>query len=159
MEKQRVKLIHKLKNSSFGNTSLTSTMVCRTRTNCNDLYNVLGDFCHKSGFVAVSPKNHDDVIKWKHFPRYWTFVRGIHRSPVNSPHKDQWRGALMFTLICARINGWVNNRMAGDLRRYRAHYDITVMSWQCDGCLTPSVQDEALFSFSPTPWASFSNMV
>ena len=34
----------------------------------------------------VSAK-HDDVIKWKHFPRYWTFVRGIHRSPVNSPHK------------------------------------------------------------------------
>ena len=30
---------------------------------------------------------HDDVIKWKHFPRYWPFVRGIHRWPVNSPHK------------------------------------------------------------------------
>ena len=40
---------------------------------------------------------HDDVIKWKHFPRYWPFVRGIHRSPVNSPHKDQWRGAVMFS--------------------------------------------------------------
>ena len=70
---------------------------------------------------------HDDVIKWKHFPRYWPFVRGIHRSPVNSPHKGQWRGALMFTLISARINGWVNNREAGDLRRYRAHYDVIVM--------------------------------
>ena len=32
---------------------------------------------------------HDDVIKWKHFPRYWPFVRGMHRSPVNSPHKGQ----------------------------------------------------------------------
>ena len=32
---------------------------------------------------------HDDVIKWKHFPRYWPFVRRIHRSPVNSPHKGQ----------------------------------------------------------------------
>ena len=71
---------------------------------------------------------HDDVIKWKHFPRYWPFVRGIHRSPVNSPHKGQWRGALMFTLICARTNGWVNNREAGDLRRYRAHYDVIVMA-------------------------------
>ena len=70
---------------------------------------------------------HDDVIKWKHFPRYWPFVRGIHRSPVNSPHKGQWRGALMFTLICARINGWVNNGEAGDLRRNRAHYDVIVM--------------------------------
>ena len=51
---------------------------------------------------------HDDVIKWKHFPRYWPFVRGIHRSPVNSPHKGQWRGALIFSLICAWINGWIN---------------------------------------------------
>ena len=73
------------------------------------------------------PCNHDDVIKWKHFPRHWPFVRGIHRSPVNSPHKGQWRGALMFTLICARINGWVNTREAGDLRRYRAHCDVIVM--------------------------------
>ena len=71
--------------------------------------------------------NHDDVIKWRHFPRYWPFVRGIHRSPVNSPHKGQWCGALMFTLICARINGWENNREAGDLRRYRTHYDVIVM--------------------------------
>ena len=39
---------------------------------------------------------HDDVIKWKHFPRYGPFVRGIYRSPVNSPHKGQWRGAFMF---------------------------------------------------------------
>ena len=71
---------------------------------------------------------HDDVIRWKYFPRYWPFVRGIHRSPVNSPHKGQWRGALMFSLICAWIDGWVNNRKASDLRRHRANYDITVMS-------------------------------
>ena len=48
-------------------------------------------------------------------------------SPVNSARKGQWRGALMFSLICVWINGWVNNREAGDLRRYRAHYDVTVM--------------------------------
>ena len=71
---------------------------------------------------------HDDVIKWKHFPRYWPFVRGIHRSPVNSPHQGQWRGALMFSLICAWINAWVNTREAGDLRRYGARYDVIVMS-------------------------------
>ena len=47
--------------------------------------------------------------------------------PVNSPHKGQWRGTLMFSLICTRINGWVNNRDAGDLRRRRAHYDVIVM--------------------------------
>ena len=48
------------------------------------------------GFTVV----HDDVIKWKHFPRYWPFLRGSHRSPMNFPHKGQWRRALMFSLIC-----------------------------------------------------------
>ena len=73
-------------------------------------------------------QDYDEVIKWKHFPCYWPFVRGIHRSLVNSPYKGQWRGALMFSLICARINDWVNNREAGDLRRRLAHYDVTVMT-------------------------------
>ena len=86
--------------------------------------------CTKFYFSSASgatPKMHDDVIKWKHFPCYWTFVPGIHRSPVNSPHKGQWRGALMFSFICVWINDWVNNRKVGDLRRYRVHYDLTVM--------------------------------
>ena len=77
--------------------------------------------------TTLSWAPHDDVIKWKHFPRYWPFVQGIHRSPVNSPHKGQWRGALKFSLICAWINAWANNREAGDLRRYRDHYGVTVM--------------------------------
>ena len=47
---------------------------------------------------------HDHVIKWKHFPRYWPFVRVMHWSPVNSPHIE-----------------------AGDLRRHRADYDVTVL--------------------------------
>ena len=70
---------------------------------------------------------HDDIMKLKHFPRYWPFVRGIHRSPGNSPHKGQWRRAFIYFLICAWINGKVNNREAGDLRRYRDHYDVTVV--------------------------------
>ena len=70
---------------------------------------------------------HDDVIKWKHFPRYWPFVWVIHQSTVNYPHKGQWREALMFSLICAWLNGWVNNREAGDLRCHPAHYDVIVM--------------------------------
>ena len=45
---------------------------------------------------------HEDVIKWKHFPRYWLFVRGIHWSPVNSSHKGQWRGAFMFSSTPSR---------------------------------------------------------
>ena len=80
-------------------------------------------WCKVSGQFGI----YDNVIKWKHFPRYWPFVRGIHRSPVNSPHKGQWRGVLMFSLICVWINGWVNNREAGDLRHYGAHYDDIVM--------------------------------
>ena len=73
---------------------------------------------------------HDDVIKWKHFPRYWPVVRGIHRSPVNSWHKGQWCGALMISLICDWINNWVkNNREAGDLIRHHAHYDVIVMKY------------------------------
>ena len=52
---------------------------------------------------------------------------GKHRSPVDSPHKGQWRGALMFSLLCTWTNGWVNSRDAGDLRRHRAHDDFTVM--------------------------------
>ena len=46
---------------------------------------------------------HDDVIRWKYFPHYCPFVREIHRSPVNSPRKGQWRRALMSCLICSRI--------------------------------------------------------
>ena len=42
-----------------------------------------------------------DVIKWKHFPRYWPFEKGIQRSPVDSPHKGHWRRALVFSLIYA----------------------------------------------------------
>ena len=64
---------------------------------------------------------HDDVIKWKHFPRYWPFARGIHR-----------RGDLMFSLICAWINGRVNNRETVDLRRRGAHYDVIVMICNVD---------------------------
>ena len=44
-----------------------------------------------------------------------------------TPHKGQWRGALLFSLICVWINRWVSNHEAGDLRRYRSHYDVSVM--------------------------------
>ena len=70
---------------------------------------------------------HNNVIKWKHFPRYWPFVRGIYRSPLDSPHKGQRRGALKYSLIYAWTKGWSNIRDAGDLRPHRAHYDITIM--------------------------------
>ena len=98
---------------------------------------ILSDSCHIwwniNSEIEQLPRLqlHDDVTKWKHFRCYWPFVRGIHRSQVNSPHKSQWRRALIFCLIYAWINGWVNNREAGDLRRHRAHYDVIVM--RCSG--------------------------
>ena len=67
---------------------------------------------------------------WTHWGRVthkWVSRLDHHWSPVNSPHKGQWRGALMFSFICAWINGWVNNCEAGGLRRHRAHCDVTVM--------------------------------
>ena len=68
---------------------------------------------------------------WRHemetFSALLALCAGNSPVPVNSSHKGQWRGALMFFLICARINDWVNNRDAGDLRRYRGHYDVIVM--------------------------------
>ena len=71
------------------------------------------------------------------FRRYWTFMRGIHRSTGKFLHKCQWRGALVFSLICAWTNGWVNNRGAGDLRRHCAHYDVTLMN--NFHCLNPNI--------------------
>ena len=63
------------------------------------------------------------------------------------PHtKAQWRGALMFSFICAWINGWVNNRKAGDLRRQQAHYDVIVMGTMAStfsgGLIDRAVHDE-----------------
>ena len=70
---------------------------------------------------------HDDVIKWKLFPRYWPLCGEFTGLRCNSPHKGQWRGALIFSFMCVWINGWVNNRKAGDLRCCHAHYDVSVM--------------------------------
>ena len=99
---------------------------------------------------------HDDVIKWKHFLRDWPFVRGIHRPPVNSTHKGLWHGALMFSLICVWINDWVNNRETGDLRCYRAHYDLIVMFLQewfapIDGLVQERRNSSASAYFSHQP--------
>ena len=78
-----------------------------------------GSFNPQSKYCLI--KHDDDVIKWNQFPRYWPFV------PVNSPHKGQWRGALMFSLVFPSTNSWVNNRDADDLRRHDTHYDVIVM--------------------------------
>ena len=96
---------------------------------CHGVYDLVSysTAIHRESLVTWWWNLYDDVIKWNHFPRYWPFVRGIHRSPVNSPHKGQWRGALTFSLICPWTNGCINSRDAGDFRRHRTHYDVTVM--------------------------------
>ena len=106
---------------------------CNDRPPPTDQYSLMKITDERIWTEKASHSIHDEVIKWKHFPRYLPFVRGIHRSPVNSPHKGQWRGVLMFSLICAWINRWVNNSEAGDLRRHRGHYDVTVIYWRACG--------------------------
>ena len=112
----------------------TGSKVIRTHLNYKTINRARTDGMACSD-MSLGHFEHDDVIKWKYFPHNWPFVRGIHRSPVNSQHKGQWRGALRFSLICFWINDWVNNREAGDLRRYRAHYDVIVM----DGLYTADI--------------------
>ena len=101
---------------------------------------------------------HDEIIKWNNFLHYWPFVRGINWSPVNSPHKGQWRRALIFSLICAWINGWVNKREAGDLRCPWAHYYVTVIYkiltlWSHWGRDKMAAISQTIFS-SAFPWIS-----
>ena len=71
---------------------------------------------------------------WRHqmerFSALLVLCAGNSPGPVNSPHKGQWRRALMFSLICVYINGWVNNREAGDLRRHHGHYDVNLMPYR-----------------------------
>ena len=84
-------------------------------------------------YIALSISHGHSILQnkwWRHqmeiSPRCWSFVWGIQWSPMNSPHKGQWRGAFVFSLICAWTNRWVNNR-AGYLIRHCAHYDVTIM--------------------------------
>ena len=114
---------HILQGYFTGSWAITILSVKQSLMNmpfCGDLYETPLEW----GYWWVI---HDDLIKWKHFRHNWPFVRGIHHSPVYSPHKGQWRGALIFSFICFGMNDWVNNREAGDLRCYRAHYDVIVM--------------------------------
>ena len=80
---------------------------------------------------------HDSLITWwRHqmetFSALLAICAGNSPVTVNSLHKGQWRGALMFSLICAWMNGSVNSREADDLRRPRPHCDVTVMSCGLD---------------------------
>ena len=87
--------------------------------NIHQFMGILWIRCHAHGDYGLmwydagtlaTPNPHDKVIKWKHFPCYWAFVRGIHRSPVDFAHKGQWHRALIFFLIGASTNSWVTNK-------------------------------------------------
>ena len=95
-------------------------MVFRKPAPC--MYNVV--CCQQIGQPSISimmTSSNENIF------RVTGHLRGNHQSPLTSPHKGQWHGPLTFSLICVWINDWVNNREAGDLRRYRTHYDVTVM--------------------------------
>ena len=83
---------------------------------------------------------------WRHqmetFSALLAICAGNSPASGKSPHKGQWRGALMFSLICAWINGWGNNDEGGDLRRHRAHYDVIVMMRRFDACLVVSLKSD-----------------
>ena len=92
--------------------------------------------------MSLKASQHDDVIKWKYFSRYWPFARGIHRSPVYSPQKGQ----RCFLWSAHWIKGWANNRQAGNLRRHRAHYDVIVMLVRADNKENIETLTECLIS-------------
>ena len=77
--------------------------------------------------LSSNPFETDFTIWWRH--KMEAFFALL--SPVTGefPHKGQWRRALMFSLVSAWINSWVNNRDAGDLRRHGAHYRVAVVPW------------------------------
>ena len=93
------------------------------------------DIPHKTPWTSLLYDNFLQIQKpwawWRHQMETFSALLAIcaGNSPVAGefPHKGQWRGALMSSLICTWINGWVNNGDAGDLRRHRAHYDVPVM--------------------------------
>ena len=84
----------------------------------------------KTPLIGTNPESYQKTTWWRHQMETFSAQLALCEFPVNSPHKGQWRGALMFSFICVWINDWVNNREAGDLRRYSGHYDVIVMKWK-----------------------------
>ena len=62
-------------------------------------------------------------MTWKYFLHYWPLVWGIHRSQVDSHHRDQWCRALMFSVLLAWRTCWTNSQITCDL-------------WCCDTHIT-----------------------
>ena len=109
-----------------------------------------GNTCDQS-HISIYAIEH--ITRWRHQMETFSTLLAIcaGNSPVNSPHKAQWRGALMFSLICVWINGWANIREVGDLRRYRAQYDVIVVNEMGFFC-----QNTHNIQFISRPWCNHS---
>ena len=84
-----------------------------------------------SGRHTLPFLNHPDEKANFDFPHHVVALQRfnkINRPPVNSSHRGQWRGALMFSSICAWINAKITNWEADYFRGHRTHYDVTVMA-------------------------------
>ena len=77
------------------------------------------------GFNNRYMHQNNDVMICYNFPSYRPLLRGIHWSPMDSLHKGQWRGALIYSLMCPLRTGWTSIGVAGELRR---HGDVHVTS-------------------------------
>ena len=113
--------------------------------------NDLGRMETDHGFTPESVVGHATMARWRHqmetFSASLAICAGNHRSSVNSTHKGQWRGALMFSVICSWINGLVNNREAGDLRRHRPHYDVNATASGATPWSIPTVRNMGMFMY------------
>ena len=95
--------------------------------------------CTNSNYVITWQSFSGTLLKGSYTTHSWwrhqmkTFFAFLALCPGNSPgtgeflSQRQWREVLVFSLICAWIHGWVNNREAGDLRCHRTHYVVTMM--------------------------------
>ena len=92
---------------------------------------------------------HDDVVKWKHFPRHWPFVWGIHRSPVNSPHKGQWRRAVVVFYLC------LDKRFSKQSRHLRFETPSHSLWCQCNAVATGNITTQ----LPPMKWIVWTSTI
>ena len=93
--------------NTFSSEILLLHLETHTCTACPKNYDLISPICGESNC-----REHDDVIKWKHFPRYWAFVWGIHRSPLNSPQRPVARSFDVFYDLR------LNKRLSKQARRW-----------------------------------------
>ena len=106
----------------------------------------------KGVWIRMERQLFASISWWRHQMTTFSALLAIcaGNSPLNSPHNGQLCGALIIPLICGRINGWVNNREACDLRRHHAHYDVTVI--KCYKCNYLPMQIDTLDMLPINSW-------